>query len=270
MIGHVIYTYNKITDAYINQEISKNLYSKSKVLGGTYLVHSFNGEPKLGYKKYLEDKLIKMKNPGHFLGAANMIDAGIEAVSKKSQSLGIRYCLVTTADTWMINVKFLERLIKKMKKEKKYVATCAWFAKFPEKPHTLATDFFVIDIEWNKKSRVFPLNYKEFVEKFKDYFYLRWGIPLIEVAFMYNYFNWFGEVHNHDGNLIWQDAEKHLLRITEREPVHGEREWKKGRGRKEVWPKIGLYTWNDLKKKKELLKKKKLILGKYSKELIGE
>lgn len=69
MIGCVIYTYNRINDARINQELTREILGKSKKLGGVFIVHAYNGEESFGYQRYLEDKLITLKNRGHFKGA---------------------------------------------------------------------------------------------------------------------------------------------------------------------------------------------------------
>ena len=54
MLGQVIYTYNKIDDARINQELSREILGNSKKLGGVYITHVYNGEKGFAYKKYPE------------------------------------------------------------------------------------------------------------------------------------------------------------------------------------------------------------------------
>jgi len=37
-----------------------------------------NGKKKFGYEPYLEDKFIQIKNNGHFQGAVDLINRGLE------------------------------------------------------------------------------------------------------------------------------------------------------------------------------------------------
>lgn len=267
MLGHLIYSYNHLDDARIQQEISKNFYSK--FFNGVYVVHSHNGKKFFAYQEYLEDKLIKIKNKGHFAGAADLINKGIDYFNK-NKIKNLKYVLVTAADTWMLDVSFLKSIIKRMEKEKKVLAVSSWgTVVYPEKIRGFSSDFFIINIEWNRKTKILPFSYSEFVEKFFDIFSLNYSIPTLEGAFQYYYAKYF--LDNFKDNEIWQNRDGKLLRIIEREPVHNKdiknKKMKLGE-RFPSWPKIGLYTNPYPKEKQQILKKLKYNFGKYSNKLI--
>ena len=123
MIGHLIYSYNHLDDVRIQQEISKNLYAK--VFGGVHVVHAHNGKKNFGYQKYLEDKLITLQNRGHYQGASDLVNAGLEYFSE-NRIPKLKYVLVTAADTWILNTELLENIFDEMRKEKKVLAASSW------------------------------------------------------------------------------------------------------------------------------------------------
>jgi len=129
MLGHLIYNYQHLDDARIQQEISKNLYVKA--FDKVHLVHAYNGKKEFGYRPHLEDKLIKIKNRGHFKGAADLINAGLKYFTTKKIP-GLKYVLVTAADTWLLDVDFLKDLIDQMQREGKVLAASSWGrSKYP-------------------------------------------------------------------------------------------------------------------------------------------
>ncbi|MFA6160817.1 MAG: hypothetical protein WC766_01420 [Patescibacteria group bacterium] len=258
MFGHLIYSYNHLDDARIQQEISRSLYSTK--FNGVKVVHAHNGKASFGYKKYLEDVLIKRRNLGHFEGAADLIDSGMDwFIKNKIKSL--RYVMVTAADTWCLNVNWIEGLIKEMEAKGQVVACSSWgHVKAPEKPTGFSTDFFIVDLEWARASKVFPLNYKKFKNSFQDVFLLNWSLPIVEACFQYRYARYFMQVYK--DNDVWMNRNKFWRRISEREPVHVNGD------RFSDWPKIGLYTSPEPLTKQKALKALKINLGKYSDKLL--
>lgn len=258
MLGHLIYNHNQLDDLRIQEEISKKLYAGK--FGGVYLVHAYNGENSFGYKKYLEDKLISRKNKGHFSGAADLIDAGLQFFNNRKTE-DLRYILVTAADTWLINTEFLEKLTARMEKEGKILAASSWLNAVGQKPNGFSTDFFVIDIKWNRKHGLFPMHYDEFVKRFDDLYALQYSSPLVEKCVQYRFQKIF--MKEYQDNETWRQREAAFRRITEREPIHI------GPAHKEAYSGIGLYAFGDPRKKRNLLKKNKLDVGKYSHKLIS-
>lgn len=250
MIGHLIYNYEHPDDLKIQEEISKSLYAP--LFKGVHLVHAYNG--KQAFKPYLEDKFIKIKNRGHFKGASDLINEGLKYFTK-AKIKGLRYVLVTAADTWLLNEKFLKSLIDEMQNKNQVLAACSWGRSlYPAKPKGFSTDFFIIDLEWNRKSKLFPLNYDSFLKKYSDLFALQYSIPILEVAVQYKYAKYF--IDNYKDNAIGYERNARFRRIIEREPVHSEQG-----NRLQVWSKIGLYTDPNPKDKQIALKKIKRSFG---------
>jgi hypothetical protein len=259
MIGHLIYNYAHLDDCRIQQEISKSLYAKA--FGGVHLVHAYNGKPSFGYRPHMEDELIKVKNRGHFLGASDLINAGLRYFNAHPIK-GLRYVLVTAADTWLVNVDFLKALTDEMEREGKVLAVSSWGrVKAPEKMTGFSTDFFVIDIGWNRKAHLFPFSYQAFKRRFADLFYLQYSQPTLEGAVQYQFQKYFGD--HFEDNDVWHERERRLRRLVEREPVHHDGE------RTANWPEIGLYTAPEPKEKRRVLKELGLSVGPYAKKLIS-
>src|SRR3989338_6988898 len=86
-IGVLIYTYNRTDDARINMEIIRNTWQKSEMLKDVVIVHAFNGEKEWWPEEYLEDELLYLPNPGHYAGAALLIDEGIKTFQNKFQDV---------------------------------------------------------------------------------------------------------------------------------------------------------------------------------------
>ena len=258
MLGHLIYNHEHFDDLRVQQEISKGLYIKE--FRGTHIVHAYNGDRNKWPKPYLEDKCLYLKNRGHFAGASDLINAGLDYFTRLRKP-EIRYVLVTAADTWMIDIGFLSSLVTDMKKHAKVLAASSWgSAVYPQKPAGFSVDFFVIDIEWNRRAKIFPIDYDGFSRKFSDLFYFLYSIPTVEHAFQYEYQKYFA-THFQD-NTIWRTRDKSLRRIIEREPVQ------LGENRQRSWPNIGLYTDPSPAEKREALKKKHYDFGKYSHKLL--
>lgn len=259
MLGHLIYNHAHLDDDRIQQEISKKLYADN--FGGVYLIHTYNGKKAFGYNEYLEDKHITITNRGHFQGAADLINLGLDFFTK-NKITNLDYVLVTAADTWLLDVNFLQQLIKEMKEGNKIFAASSWGrAIYPEKPTGFSLDFFVIDINWNRKSKLFPIHYEKFIKKFEEFFYVQYTQPVLESCLQYNFQRFFAK--NYKDNEIWLQREKSFRRIVEREPVHD----KKGQ-RQGSWPEIGLYTDPFPQEKKEALIKGKHDFGQYCHKLI--
>lgn len=258
MLGHIIYNYQHLDDCKIQQELSKKLYTQ--VFGGVHLVHAYNGNVSFGYTRYLEDKLITIKNRGHYQGAVDLINVGMKYFDE-SKDLPVKYVLVTAADTWLLNTRFLQSIIQEMEEKGQVLATSSWgSAQAPEKPAGFATDFFIIDLEWNRSAHLWPLNYAAFKKKFEDFFYLQFSQPIVEAAVQYKYQKYFADTYV--DNDVWKNKSRFLRRIVEREPVHI-----KG-SRKNEWPRIGLYTAPDPTAKQKVLKKLALKLGPEADRLV--
>jgi hypothetical protein len=167
-IGVIIYTYNRIDDAKINMEIIRRVWARRKFLSDVKIIHAFNGSAEWWPGKFLEDELLYLDNPGHFSGAAKLIDEGINSMRKLYPF--IEYVIIVSADTWLVKPTYIEKVINGMAKNKKYLASCGW--SYPLSNGALlrdiATDFFVVNVKWALSSGFFPLRYQEFVDRYNE------------------------------------------------------------------------------------------------------
>ena len=255
MLGHLIYTYDRVEDARIQQELSTHL--NSQILGGVHIVHTYSGGSTFGYEPYLEAKLIPRKNRGHYRGAVDLINAGLQYFS--DSDLDIRYVLVTAADTWIVQTEFLANLISEMEANEKVLATSSWVSEFPAAPAGFALDFFVIDLQWNRHAQLFPLDYDDFFAKYADILALRYVPPFVEVALQYGYHKHF--LKSFEDNDVWTTRDRHFRRIIEREPTHI-------RDNDNARMMTGIYHSHDAEKKKALLTEMGLDCGPYCHRLL--
>jgi hypothetical protein len=264
-IGVLIYTYNRVDDARINMEIIRNVWEKSKHFEDVEIVHAFNGKKKWYSKKYLENKLVAIKNSWHFQGAADLIDAGMRKFKED-----VDYVIVLASDTWLIDPAYVKNLLEKMAKEKLYLATCSW--GLPERNDLrdvgMAVDFFIVDLKWAKKYGMFPLNYGEFYKKYADLIlYQSGGTVMFEKVVLTRFVKAVGREWGLSGSTRKRAFGKMLI-LKDREPVHS-RIRKDGLWvRKMYWPKMGLLTHHDPLPKKKILKAEKITSGKNIEKLL--
>lgn len=256
MNGQLIYSHNKIVEAKINMELSKELFDMP-------IIHCFNGDDDLKYEKYLENYLIKINNNGHFQGAVDLINLGIH----KAEEIDIDYLIVTAADTWITDKYFADKIINEMKKNNQVLACSSWGT--PDNESIFRTgfslDFFIIDINWQKNSKFFPLNYELYLSKYLEINFALGGTYLIpERAFSYYWLKYWNTKHR-DSDLS-AFAKLNMRRIIEREPIHSN----KFKERKMEWNEIGLYTYHENLDQKKLLSKlkNKIPLGPIAKNFI--
>ena len=274
MIGHLIYTYDKIDDARILQEISRENITKS--LGKIYLVHAYNGLPSFSYRMYLEDKLIKKSNRGHFKGAADLINTGIAEMKKNKD---IDFAIVTASDIWPLKASFLKRVIDTMRNEDKYIATCAWNNRglagydpdYNMNPFNMgfAVDFFILNVSMERKLNIFPIPYDNIIKKFADIKLFFSGTAVyLEEALAYQYAKKFSQLYR-DDHLYKVNMISHIYCIKEREPIF--EKTRDGRWvRRMEWGNIGLYTYHDdnVQGKKSALQRYKIKRGRNIQKLL--
>jgi hypothetical protein len=270
-IGVLLYTYNRTDDAKINLEIIRNVWSRNELLKNVTVVHSYNGQREWCPEKYLEDELLYLDNPGHFAGAELLINEGIECFSKKYSD--IDYVIVLASDTWLVKPEYIEKVIKQMKNEQKYMATCPWGTTEKNNMWSIgmAMDFAIFDLKWSTKYSLFPIKYTEFKEKYSEIFDYKnetiYPERVLAIRFKQAIIK---SVNIPSDNLITKVATEHIYRMKEREPVHDEKTWfgiKKGR--KMYFPEIGLLTHHEPKPKQKILKQLELNIGENANKLIN-
>lgn len=249
-------------------EIIRNVW-KSNMFGKIKIVHSYNGKKEWYPEKYLEDSLVVTKNKGHFHGAADLLDAGFLEIEKSKWD--VDYVIFLAADTWVTKSDFILRLLDEMKLKNLYLATNTWDA-LPDKPgnvlKAMASDFFVLDYKWTLSSKIFPLNFGEFKEKYGELFYYQGGQVMVEKILMAHFLRAIHHQTNNDPELPAL-AKNKIKVIGEREPVHEKIDENGLWVRKMYWPEIGLITNHKPAEKKEILKNLGLDIGPNCKKLIN-
>ncbi len=266
-IGVLLYNYNRIDDVFINMEIIRNVWPIEKEFKNIKIIHAYNGKLEWYQEKYLEDSLIRLKNLGHFKGAENLLDNGIKEIYSKYPDLD--YVIILAADTWCLKPKYISKLIRTMKEEGKYMATCAWGTKDQNDMFKIgmSLDFSIIDLKFAIKNNIFPLRYTEFFEKYFEIFAYQ-GVTIfpervLALRFQQAINNTFELPSAH---LLRKVAYEHVLHIKEREPIHifKKKIFKKPmQYRRMEFKNIGLLTHHEPKPKQKALRKYKYRLGEH-------
>lgn len=256
--AHLIYTYDKLAEAKINQELSKSIYGKVPI------IHAYNGDKNPQEVSYLEDFLVSCTNRGHFKGAVDLINLGVA----KSVEIDVEYLVITAADTWFTSPDFVHSLLTEMKAHNRKFAASAWGSPALEKINKVGAslDFLVLDLSWQREYRIFPLPYDEYLDKFlEQHFALNGGTCLIpERCLIYQL------LMKYSTRYQDTDIARHLLQdlrlIDERHPIHIDDRWT----RNMEYPNINLYTYHDKAKQAKLLTRiaSKISLGKVAKSFI--
>lgn len=274
-IGVLLYTHNRTDDARINMEIIRNVWSKKDALKDITMVHSFNGEKGWWPEKYLEDELLYLKNPGHFAGAEVLINEGVRCFQEKHPN--VDYVVLLASDTWLMKPEYLENVLGAMQKEKKHLATSVWGTKKLTNiwKRGCALDFSVFDLKWTTESKLFPIRYKEFKDRFGELFFYNDQTIYLKILFMVRFLEavWRSGVVPSE-NILKRVADEHIYRMREREPVHQDGQenliFKINYFRRKMyWPDIGLATYHEPEPKRCILKKIKLNGGESMSRLLG-
>ncbi|MFZ2664269.1 MAG: hypothetical protein WAX66_02820 [Patescibacteria group bacterium] len=268
-VAVVISTYNRTDDAKINMELIRNLWKPTNLFNDIKIIHTYNGLKEWYQERYLEDSLVVVKNKGHFHGAADLLDKGFAEISKQHWS--IDYVIFLSADTWLLDPNFLSKIIKEMDEKDLYLATNTWDA-LPGKPgnvfKAMAVDFFILDYKWALKSKIFPINYGEFKEKFEDLYYYQAQIIMVERILIAHFLRAIHKQTNIDSEIFIL-ANKRIKIIDEREPVHERLDENNQYVRKMYWPEIGLITEHKPENKKIILKNLSINVGPNCKKLVN-
>lgn len=270
-IGVLLYTYNRTDDARINMEIIRNVWSMHDAFKEVTIVHSYNGKREWWPEKYLEDELLYLDNPGHFLGAELLLNEGMRCFSEKYSD--IDYVITLASDTWLTKPEYLARVLATLQGEEKYLATCPWGTV--EKDNMwkigMALDFNIVDLRWAIRSRLFPIRFAEFVEKHEELFHYHDEIIFPERVFAVRFKEAIlRSVAVPSENLFKQIFNAHVYRMTEREPVHDEKKlFGIKKGRRMYWPAIGLLTHHEPEPKRDILLKLELPLGEHGRTLLS-
>jgi hypothetical protein len=130
----------------------------------------------------------------------------------------------------------------------------------------MAVDLFIIDLQWARTTKMFPIRYGAFQKKYGDLFlYQNGSNVMLEKLLFARYLEAMNREGGNVGSLKKQAFAK-ILEMKEREPVHPKKgSWK----RRMYWPKMGLLTHHDPAPKKLLLKRLNIRGGKEVRKLLN-
>ncbi len=271
-IGVLLYTYNRTDDARINMEIIRDVWKENPLLKDVVIVHSYNGKEEWWPEKYLEDTLLRLDNPGHFSGAELLINSGMETFLEKYPE--VDYVLILASDTWCVKPDYIASIVNGMSSQKKYLATSAWGSKKDTNMFKIgmSLDFSMMDMNFIRASRMFPLRYMEFVEKYEELLSYQGTQTYLERVFAVRFKQAVSRVESVPSeNLVEKIAQAHIYHLIEREPIHYDlkRFLQKTIGvRVMYWPKLGLITHHDPVEKQKVLRPYQLLLGEYGKRFL--
>ena len=239
MFTHLIYTYDRVTEARINQELSKEIF-------GGPIIHAYNGPAELGYERYLEDEFIRIENRGHYQGAVDLVNAGVAA----AQETDAEYLLVTAADTWLVKRDYIDEMLASMRENEQYIAVSSWgMSGDPIMKAGFSFDFFLVDLKWQREHNFFPLDYDGYVERYQDLYLAFGGDGQLTVEKAFSYFwmkHWSRRVRD---NALSRQARGRMYRMEAREPNL----YDNYRARTMAFPEIGLHMYHDSEKQREVL-----------------
>lgn len=149
----LLITHHRTEDVKISMKLIREVWSQEKDLQDVDIYHAYNGEFRKYPKKSLENKLIRRPNPGHYAGAADLINSGIKEILRSKKNYD--YVFVMSGDVWLIKPKILVNVLKTMTSKKYQFATSLWPDLFFILRY-FASEFFIITPKLAKK--VFPLH----------------------------------------------------------------------------------------------------------------
>lgn len=170
-LAYIVITYDKLEHAKLQIESIRNSWQDDKRIESMYIAHIYNGSQ--DFKGFgLEDTLIKTHNPGHYEGASNMIDLGVDHILNLKSDFDL--LLVASADVYFVKPSLvIDRLFDMIIKDKK-ICTTIWSLM----PFCLATEFFAITPDCAKS--VFPLRYSSHYNHKETLRFQQDGYPAVE------------------------------------------------------------------------------------------
>ena len=272
-LGVLLYTFNRVDDARINLEIIRNTWKRIPLLREVTVVHAFNGKTEWWPDMYLEDELCRTDNPGHFAGAELLLNSGMEVFTDKYPD--VTHVLILAADTWCVRPEYIERIVQEMRTSGAYLATSAWGNAEDTDMFKIgmSLDFSMLDMNFVRKSHLFPLRYQDFVEKYSELLSYQGSTVFLERLFALRFKQAVTELELIPSeNLTEKIAQAHIYRLLEREPVHykSKKLFEKPKGKRTMhWPRLGLITHHDPKEKQRALRPYNVSLGEHGKKFLA-
>ena len=190
-VAAVVMTHDRPDDARANIEIIRSCWTAPAAFCNVVVVHAYNGAANVDPVGRDADLAVRAPGDrGHFVGAADLIDAGVAAVARRHPALRHAVCLAS--DTWVYRPDTLVKIIAEMTEHRQRLAAAEW--QIDPAVHGVArnrgagllpgsglsTDFMVVDIHWAHRYGLLPLNFGSFLTGHADILNYLQEIPLLE------------------------------------------------------------------------------------------
>ncbi|MFZ0158975.1 MAG: hypothetical protein WAL50_08115 [Kineosporiaceae bacterium] len=276
-VAVVIMTYDRVADAQANIETVRCAWTPGKGFGDVYVVHVHNG-PEVWYTpdfSGVDADVSASPNPGHFEGAAELVDAGAQAVAEHWSQ--VRYAVFLASDTWLYDPAWIRGVLADMRADEMRLAAASWeisdfvhgLARIGGKhllpASGLSTDCFVLDIPWARNSGMVPLRYIEFLEQYGDLLNYFQELPLVERFFEGRYLQavrrslrqqrWAKDPWGSEGPR----QARRMLRVMSERGVDPQGRW--APSHKGHWPNLGLVTSEDARVKQAIVRANPRLRG---------
>ena len=133
--AYLITSHNRLTQTKAQIDLIKNLYSKYPTLSNIDIFHAYNGDHNSYPEPYFGEEIIRRENPGHFRGAVDLLNSGMEIILKSKNYY--KYIIVASGDVWWVNPKAIIKVINDMEQNGKLLYTSIWFI------NAYSTEFFI-------------------------------------------------------------------------------------------------------------------------------
>ena len=153
-------SYKRIRDTKIGMRIIREVWPQVPTLQNVDIYHANNAPDHEYPQKYLENFLIRRPTMTHYEGAADLIDAGVNAILQHEEKYD--FILVMSGDVWLVKPQEIENILLKMHSKNVSFASSLW-PNLLFMPTLFSTEFFIITP--NLARNVFPLNLHSFFSR---------------------------------------------------------------------------------------------------------
>ena len=190
-VAAIVMTHDRLDDARANIEIIRSCWTAPGAFCNVVVAHAYNGAADVDPVGREADLTVRAPSDrGHFVGAADLIDAGLSAVARRHPALTYAVCLAS--DTWVYRPDSLAKIVAEMAERGQRLAAAEW--QIDPAVHGVArnrgagllpgsglsTDYLVVDIHWAYQYGLLPLNFGSFLAAHADILNYLQEIPLLE------------------------------------------------------------------------------------------
>ncbi|MDO8497809.1 MAG: hypothetical protein Q7S61_04670 [bacterium] len=234
-------SHDHIQHTKIGMKLMTQLWKTEPLLQNIDIFHAYNGLHDLYPTPYLEKKIIRRENLGHYDGAADLMDAGVAEILSSSKKYD--YILVMSGDVWLIKPDVIAHILQIME-SKKYLLTATLWPNTFFLPTFFGTEFFIISTDLARN--IFPLKLAYFFKsRLVDTFFSHLfkslpvlTVPKVEICFTHKVLS---ELKTTFWSFGWK---KSVYLLPGREVFFGSNRY--------YSPKLGYLSHHDMNEKMKL------------------